>query len=125
MGSVKWPGRGGGHGRRWSEVLWRSGEERPWGVHGAEASAGCPEGGVPWPLVWPQHPGLAIPGPEHGRCVEEAASQFFGVGVFEFGAGEEIELKPSTERVGPADHRGPHFVAGGVLTGTALRSLSR
>ena len=38
------------------------------------------------------------------RCGEEATSQLFGVGVFELGAGEEVELEPAAEGVGPVSY---------------------
>ncbi|CCM64860.1 hypothetical protein BN381_50002 [Candidatus Microthrix parvicella RN1] len=60
--------------------------------------------GVPWPVFGPESPGLSVADAEDRGCVEEATSQLFGVGVFELGAGQEVELEPATQGVGPADH---------------------
>ena len=82
----------------------RSDPEGCGGGHGAESLSGCSEVGVPWPVLGPEGPGLPVADPEDRRGSEEATSQLFGVGVFELGAGEEVELEPAAEGVGPADH---------------------
>ena len=96
-------------------VAGRSDQERSGGVHGPEPAAGFAEVMVPWPPLWPEHPGLSVPGPQNSWGSEEASAKLFGVGVFEDGACEEVELEPAAQGVGPADHRGPDPVAGGVV----------
>ena len=55
-------------------------------------------------MFGPESPGLPVADAEDCWGPEAAAPQLFGVGLFELGVFEEVELEPAAEGVGPADH---------------------